>query len=82
MNIVVCVKQIPSPEAAFSMFRIDENAMKIVPVAGVPLVMSPFDEQAVEAALRNHRDSEDHRALDRTGQRPQYAEARACDGRG
>ena len=52
MHIAVCIKQIPSPEAAFSMFRIDEHAKKVVPVAGVPLVMSPFDEQAVEAALR------------------------------
>jgi electron transfer flavoprotein beta subunit len=52
MHIVVCVKQIPSPEAAFSMFRIDEQAKKVVAVSGVPLVMSPFDEQAVEAALR------------------------------
>src|SRR5215213_8350720 len=52
MHIIVCVKQIPSPEAAFSMFRIDEEAKKVVAVAGVPLVMSPFDEQAVEAALR------------------------------
>jgi electron transfer flavoprotein beta subunit len=52
MHIVVCVKQIPSPEAAFSMFKVDENAKKVVPVAGVPLVVSPFDEQALEAALR------------------------------
>jgi electron transfer flavoprotein beta subunit len=28
MHIVVCVKQIPSPEAAFSMFRIDEQAIE------------------------------------------------------
>ena len=52
MHLVVLIKQIPSPEAAFSMFRIDEQAKKVVPVPGVPLVVSPFDEQAVEAALR------------------------------
>lgn len=52
MHIVVCVKQVPNPETAFSMFRIDEQAKKVVPVAGVQLVMSPFDEQAMEAALR------------------------------
>jgi electron transfer flavoprotein beta subunit len=52
MHLIVCIKQVPSPEAAFSMFRIDAQARKVVPVAGVPLVMSPFDEQAVEAALR------------------------------
>ena len=52
MHIVVCVKQVPSPEAAFSMFKVDGEAKKVIPAAGLPLVMSPFDEQAVEAALR------------------------------
>ena len=52
MHIVVCVKQIPDPEAAFSMLRVDEQAKKVVSAPGLPLVMSPFDEQAVEAALR------------------------------
>ena len=52
MHIVVCVKQIPSPDAAFSMLKVDEHARKVIPAAGMPLVMSPFDEQALEAALR------------------------------
>lgn len=52
MHIVVCAKQVPNPEAAFSMFRIDEEAKRVVPAPGLQLVMSPFDEQAVEAALR------------------------------
>jgi electron transfer flavoprotein beta subunit len=52
MHIVVCVKQVPNPEAAFSMLKIDEQARKVVPASGLQLVMSPFDEQAVEAALR------------------------------
>ena len=52
MHIVVCIKHIPDPEAAFSMFRVDEQAMKVVPAAGLKHVVSPFDEQAVEAALR------------------------------
>jgi electron transfer flavoprotein beta subunit len=52
MHIVVCVKQVPNPELPASQFRLDEQAKKVVPVAGVQLVMSPFDEQAVEAALR------------------------------
>ena len=52
MHIVVCVKQIPNPDAAFSMFTVDEAARKVVPAAGLQLVMSPFDEQAIEAALR------------------------------
>ncbi|MBC7781130.1 MAG: electron transfer flavoprotein subunit beta/FixA family protein, partial [Proteobacteria bacterium] len=52
MHIAVCVKHVPSPDAAFSMFRIDAAAKNVVPVDGLPWVMSPFDEQAVEAALR------------------------------
>lgn len=52
MHIVVCVKQIPNPEIAASQFRIDEAARRVVPLPGVALVMSPFDEQALEAALR------------------------------
>lgn len=52
MHIVVCVKQIPNPEIAASQFRVDEAARKVVPLPGTALVMSPFDEQALEAALR------------------------------
>jgi electron transfer flavoprotein beta subunit len=52
MHIVVCVKQVPNPEAAFSMFKVDEAAKKVVPASGLQMVMSPFDEQALEAALR------------------------------
>lgn len=52
MHIVVCVKQVPNPEAAFSMFKVDEQAKKVIPASGLQMVMSPFDEQALEAALR------------------------------
>lgn len=52
MHIVVCVKQVPNPEIAASQYRVDEQAQQVAPVAGVQRVMSPFDEQAVEAALR------------------------------
>lgn len=52
MHIVVCVKQVPDPEAAFSQFKVDEQAKEVIPSAGLKHVMSPFDEQAVEAALR------------------------------
>jgi len=52
MHIVVCVKQVPDPEAAFSMFKVDELAKKVIPVPGLRMVVSPFDEQALEAALR------------------------------
>ncbi len=52
MHLVVCIKYIPDPEAAFSMFSIDAQARKMVPAAGLKHVVSPFDEQAIEAALR------------------------------
>jgi electron transfer flavoprotein beta subunit len=52
MHLAVCIKYIPDPEAAFSMFTIDEQAKKVIPASGLKHVVSPFDEQAVEAALR------------------------------
>lgn len=52
MHVIVCVKQIPNPEISPGIFKIDEVAKKVVPVAGMAQVMSPFDEQALEAALR------------------------------
>lgn len=52
MNIIVCVKQVPDPEAPPASFKIDEAKLKAVPPPGVAPVISPFDEQATEAALR------------------------------
>jgi electron transfer flavoprotein beta subunit len=52
VHLVVCVKHIPDPEAPWAQFRIDEAAKAVVPLPGVRWLASPFDEQAVEAALR------------------------------
>ena len=52
MNIVVCVKQVIDPEAPPASFKIDPVANRAIPPAGVPPVISTFDEYAVEAALR------------------------------
>lgn len=52
MNIIVCVKQVPDPETPPASFKIDPAANKVTPAPGVPPVISPFDENAVEAALR------------------------------
>ena len=52
MHIVVLIKQIFDPDVATTVFRIDEEARAIVPLPGVSPVISPFDEQAVEAAMR------------------------------
>lgn len=52
MNMIVCAKQVPDPEAPPASFKIDPSINKVVPPPGVAPVISPFDENAVEAALR------------------------------
>jgi electron transfer flavoprotein beta subunit len=52
LNIVVCVKQVIDPEAPVSYFKVDPDAKKVVLSKGTPPVISPFDERALEAALR------------------------------
>jgi electron transfer flavoprotein beta subunit len=52
MNFICTVKQIPDPETPATAFRVDEGAMKVIPAQGIAPVVSPFDAQAVEAALR------------------------------
>jgi electron transfer flavoprotein beta subunit len=52
MNMIVCVKQIPDPETPATAFRVDEAAKKVIPAQGIAPVISPYDVQAVEAALR------------------------------
>jgi electron transfer flavoprotein beta subunit len=52
MDMIVCVKQIPDPEAPPASFKVDPNTNKVVPPPGVPPVISPYDETAVEAALK------------------------------
>lgn len=52
LNMIVCVKQVPDPEAPPSSFQVNEAAKKVTPAAGVQPVISQFDAIAVEAALR------------------------------
>ncbi len=52
MNMVVCCKQVIDPEAPPASFKVDTSANKVIPPPGVPPVISPFDENAVEAALK------------------------------
>ncbi|MBI2979609.1 MAG: electron transfer flavoprotein subunit beta/FixA family protein [Chloroflexi bacterium] len=52
MNMIVCCKQVIDPEAPPASFKVDSSTNKVVPPPGVPPVISPFDEQAIEAALR------------------------------
>ncbi len=52
MEMIVCAKQVPDPEAPPATFKVDPSTNKVVPPPGVPPVISTFDEIAVEAALR------------------------------
>jgi electron transfer flavoprotein beta subunit len=52
LDMIVCCKQVLDPEAPPASFKIDPSTNKVVPPQGVPPVISPFDEQAIEAALR------------------------------
>jgi electron transfer flavoprotein beta subunit len=51
INIVVCLKQVPDPEAPTSVYKVDNEGRHII-LTGVPPVISPFDENALEAAIR------------------------------
>lgn len=52
MNMIVCCKQISDPEAPPASFKIDPSTHTVIPSPGFPPVISPFDLNAVEAALR------------------------------
>ncbi|MFC1925418.1 electron transfer flavoprotein subunit beta/FixA family protein [Chloroflexota bacterium] len=52
MDIIVFIKQIIDPEMPTAKFKVDTGAKKVIPPEGMPLVINPFDAQAVEAALR------------------------------
>jgi electron transfer flavoprotein beta subunit len=51
MHVVVGVKRVPSPEASARALSIDPRTGRIV-ADGVPHVMGPYDENALEVALR------------------------------
>ena len=51
LKIVVCLKSVPDPEGPRSAFRVDVEAKQVVPV-GIPPVINPYDENALELALR------------------------------
>ncbi len=49
MNIIVGLKQVPDPEAPVTQFSVDSKAGKVIASSAVTSVVSPFDENAVEA---------------------------------
>jgi len=50
LQIVVCIKQIPDPEGPVDAFKIDSEGKRVISV-GIPPVINPFDENALEAAI-------------------------------
>jgi electron transfer flavoprotein beta subunit len=52
MNMIVCVKQVPDPEIPPGKFRIDPEAKQVIPPEGISPIINPYDERAVELALR------------------------------
>lgn len=52
MHILVCIKGIIDPDIPIALFDVDEEAKTPAPLFGVRTLMSPFDKQAIEGALR------------------------------
>ena len=52
MHILVCIKGIIDPDVPIALFDVDEEAKAPAPLSGVRTLMSPFDKQAIEGALR------------------------------
>lgn len=52
ISIVVCMKVIIDPELPLSEFEIDRTQLKPIAPKGSPPRMNPFDENALEAALK------------------------------
>jgi electron transfer flavoprotein beta subunit len=50
INIIVCAKQIPDPEVPFSNISVDVENKEVL--VDAPNVISPYDENALEAAIR------------------------------
>jgi electron transfer flavoprotein beta subunit len=57
-HIVVCMKQVIDPEAPLTLFQIDPVSKRAILPKATPPVMSPFDENALESALKI-KDSQD-----------------------
>jgi len=52
IHIIVCIKEIPDPEIPPEKFRIDPDAKQVIPPQGIAPIINPYDERAVELALR------------------------------
>lgn len=52
MRIIVCIKQVPDPEAPPGSFTPDAEGQRVSVRRGISQVLSTYDENAIEAALR------------------------------
>lgn len=52
IRVIVCIKQVLDPEAPSSSFKVDIEAKRVIPPKGTPPVLNPFDENALEAAIK------------------------------
>lgn len=52
MNFIVCVKQVPDPEIPSGKLKLDLEAKRIIFPEGIRPLINPYDERAVELALR------------------------------
>ncbi len=52
MNIIACAKQVPYPDIPVSAYGVDREAKRITLPEDVPLVLGPYDQNAVEAGLQ------------------------------
>jgi electron transfer flavoprotein beta subunit len=51
LQVIVSIKQVPDPEGPADAFKVAPKAKRVIP-EGIPPVINPFDENALEAALR------------------------------
>ncbi len=51
LKIIVCIKDVPDPEGPKSAFEVRTDLKKVMPI-GIPPVINPYDENALELALR------------------------------
>ncbi len=52
VKVLVCMKLVSDPEAPVSSFKVDSEAKQVIAASGSPPVINPFDENALEAALK------------------------------
>ena len=50
-TIIVCIKDIPDPEGPRSAYEIRSDEKRVVPI-GIPPVINPYDENALELTMR------------------------------